>query len=100
MEYKIPEGLGQLFAQSDAAALAVIVAHVRKNNEELYEEHCVENQRQNPGAIDPEQSESERVGCAFLQELEAIACNSIASNDGNVVHWIGTAAKQMNPLLS
>lgn len=100
MNYQIPKGLSELMAQSDAAALAVIVAHIRKNSEELYHEQCIENQKRSPGTNHPDRDENTERCCRFLQELEAIACSSIARNDGNVVHWIGTAAKQMNPLLS
>lgn len=98
MDYRIPKGLSEMLAQSDAAALAVLTAHVRQQHEELRDESRRLDQER--GEQPREESEEEREVCAFLQELEAIACNSIARNDGNVVHWIGTAAKQMNPLLS
>lgn len=97
MEYvnleKIASTLSGMLAQSDAAALAVLVAHVRANSDELA--------RERRGApIDLVEEDQRQMVCAFLQELEAIAVNSIRCNDGNVVHWIGVAAKQMNPLLS
>ncbi len=78
MEYKIPESLADIVSQSEAAAFAVLCAHVRQGKDSPESQEC----------------------SAFLKELEMMMCESITHNDGNVVHWIGTAAKQMNPLLS
>lgn len=85
--YQLPADFGQYLSQSQAAAFAVIAANVRKELDETY-----------PPA--PEHAEAHRCMTSFLQEIEAQATASIARNDGNVVHWIGVAAKQMNPLLS
>ena len=76
----IPKELKGMLGQSEAAALAVLAARVRRNGE----------------GLDPTTKEAEE----FLRDLEGLACESIRDNDGNVVHWIGVAARQMNPLLS
>jgi hypothetical protein len=71
-----------VLAQSEAGALAVLVGHLReklKTQPDIYKD-------------------SEEIG-VFLEDLEQIAINSITTNDGLVAHWIGVAAKQMNPLL-
>lgn len=93
MQYQIPTNLGQYLSQSQAAALAVLVANIRAEVEET------RNVGQPQGELVSE-NDGEREVMAFCQELEAVACASITRNDGNVVHWIGVAAKQMNPLLS
>lgn len=74
--------------QSEAAAFAVLAAHVREN---------AESQMQT-GIESADQPIHDMI--QVLETLEEVMLASIKTNDGNVVHWIGIAAKQMNPLLS
>jgi len=91
---QLSKEIGHYLSQSQAAALAVLCANIRS-------EHNETKTIGNAGSVRVEEdSEVDRAVMSFFQELEAIAVNSIAKNDGQVVHWIGVAAKQMNPLLN
>lgn len=79
-------------SQTEAAAIAVIAANVRKNIEE--KKGWVAE------LVEPQPVAEENLVHDFLQELESAAIYAIENNDGNVVLHLGTAAKQMNPLLS
>lgn len=70
-------------APSEAAAIAVIVANARKNLKEL--SNTFEGR--------------EDVIATFCR-IEDMCLETIKENDGEVVSWIGTAAKQLNSLLS
>lgn len=74
--------------QTQAAALAVLASNIR--NEMM----------QGAVPVDAESEQANRNVHAFLEQLEELAIKSIQHNDGEVVLHIGTAAKQMNPLLS
>lgn len=76
--------------QGQAAALAVLAANVRKCQQDLLDSRV----DQVP------MTEREMAVITFWKMLEDIGVQSIAHNDGNVVEHIGTAARQMNPLLS
>lgn len=75
---------------SEAAALAVLAAHVRSNMDEA---------RMRVTST-PSPSDEDQAAYDFLLLMEERAVGAIQVNDGNVVTWIGHAAKQMNPLLS
>lgn len=79
-------------SQSEAAALAVLAAHLSKNLEEMRAE-CEDT-------ITPEKELAQGKLREFLFALEDCAVRSIKLNDAKVVYWLGQAAKQMNPLLS
>jgi hypothetical protein len=70
--------LAHNMSQSQAALLAVLMSDIRAN------------------IIKPEEKEA-----LFdaLKQLEQAAVDSIQANDGEVISWIGQAAKQANPLL-
>lgn len=70
--------LAQVLEPSQAAMLAVLISDIRANISK------------------PEQEENLMIA---LKSLERCAVGSIQTNDGEVIHWIGQAAKQMNPLL-
>jgi hypothetical protein len=90
--------LGEVFAPSEAAALAVLCAHVRENMEELHEYRVQGFQeRADEDELPPL---LDHAVVDFLSALERAAVETLQNNDGEVVKWIGAAAKQMNPLLS
>ena len=89
MNDKIRTYLGSHLSQSQAAALAVLASNVRDSMQDLLDKstmNCPESNAQ--------------VVYDFWQEIENLAIDSIKVNDGEVVKWIGVAAKQMNPLLA
>jgi hypothetical protein len=81
-EIMLPAKLGAHFTQSEAAALAVLTAAVRKRMEEM-----------KSGNLNL--SDEDLQIAVFLRHLEECALDSIESNDGNVTYWIGVAAKQL-----
>lgn len=92
------EVLDGAMCQSMAAALAVWASALREN--------CRKHIERVNSELDHESTEHDlglvkdyEALCYSLTALEQQACDSISSNDGNVVKWIGQAAKQMNPLL-
>lgn len=91
------ESLGGALCQSNAAALAVLAAHLVQHYEE-------ENAAQFASRTVPRETDEPPMYAKeivdFWRDMEQLAVESIQCNDGKVVHWIGRAAKQMNPLLS
>ena len=77
----------EYFTQSELAALAVLVSHVAKRIDSEIAE----------GSLNAQEDQRVR---RFLEEVEDCAVEAIKDKDSSVVHWIGVAAKQMNPLLS
>lgn len=78
----ISNQLRNILSQSEAGALAVLAGHLK---------HKIQSE--------PEIYKATEELRTFLDVLEKDAIDSIAINDGQVAHWIGIAAKQMNPLL-
>jgi len=75
--------LAQSLTQTQAACLAVIISDIRRALSDLGRPQEIE------------ESELE----AQLTILEQSCLKSIMQNDGEVVSWIGHAAKLLNPLL-
>lgn len=74
--------------QSQAAALAVICCDIRENLDEHLQKQPPEKAEQIASAID------------LMTKIEQTAISSIDNNSGNSTRWIGTAAKQLSPLLA
>lgn len=86
---QIPVALANGLAQTEAAALAVLAASKRRD---------MDDNREKQASAVP--NPHDQALYDWWLELENVCIKSIQANDGNVVHWIGVAAKQMNPLLS
>lgn len=76
--------------QTQAAALAVLCSAIRKDMTEWHGKTTV------AGSAETDMQAVQE----FLSDLEKLGIQSIGENDGEIVLHIGTAAKQMNPLLS
>lgn len=79
----------QYFSPTEAAALAVLVDRVRSNMSDSVTSNMSDFER-----------EERRDISLKLEEIEKAALDSIHSNTGRTVMFVGMAAKQMNPLLS
>lgn len=86
--------IAPFMAQTQAAAMAVLCADIRRCSTELNRRRGSESDSRTE-----EEKESTHLAEDILQELELAAINSLAGNDGEVVYHVGCAAKQMNPLL-
>lgn len=76
--------LARCMCQSQAALLAVLISDIRQGINEP-------DKVPTPDEITLEDA---------LSELEESAIESIRVNDGEIIRWVGIAAKQANPLLA
>lgn len=78
MDQALLAKLSDCLSQSEAGALAVIASHLRNKVED-----------------EPEVYKDSAELIVALAAIEDAAICSISANDGNVVKWVGYAAKQM-----